>query len=336
MKQNCIYLVAIAIIASLLSSCHNGGEKPADQEKVLDHLVFEELCYSGTQRPATGGGSTLYEEDHYLKIANPTDEAIYLDGMGIAISGISAIKNVNMPEGTDFSETHFCAGTLLRFPGEVGGTKYPIKPKSSVLLATVAHNHTIPGGDDPEDAWHWNKNSMDLSKADFEWATPEQIEYAYDDEILDNPDVPNLRQLYPDGIRSNNSILMDGYAIALIKFPKELTDEAILLQKEDNPYFWGYTFTTDDQGGGHSHGGKRLFGVKIPYSMVVDAVQLSTKISQYRIKAVDKGCTSIYESNKDNIFPRSVFRKFDGLKFVDDDDSSTDFEVREASLAPKS
>lgn len=337
-------LMFLVLLAFGFISCHNGEEPTPDQEKVLDHLIFEEICYSGTWKVnEENGGEYLYNDDKYIKITNPTKTTLYLDGMGLAQSGLSASNIVTLREGTDYRKTHFGAGVLLRFPGKVGEKNYPVPAGKSVFLAQVAVNHTKELGED-SDFWKWNKDSYDLSKVNFEWATVKQIEE--DDDFPENPDVPNMISVYPVE-RTEMRIIPEYGVLALIKIPADVTDEKLL---SDEKYRWSTTWVTDqkdsEDGGGHTHNasGDAVVFVKIPNEWVVDAVQICPQQElRWNVVAdnVEKGSCSIYTSAQDKTTnPKkyvglSLYRKYDGIKFVDTNNSDLDFEVKPASLAKK-
>lgn len=323
------------LVVLVLSGCHNGDE-PADQEKTLDHLIFEEICYSGTIKKRVYESEIYtypYKHDYYIKITNPTKDILYLDGMGLAMSALNAANLVTLKDGTDIRETHFGAGILMRFPGRPGEKNHPVQPGGSVFLAEVAVNHTQKPDED-SDYWTWNEDSYDLSKVDFEWATPKEIEE--DDEFPDNPNVPNLILAFPR-TRAIKSMISEGSAIALINIPAELTDDILFDPSDKNPYKWNTSWTSHDTGDGHGHGGKMIEYLKFPNEMVIDAVQLCSQ-KDYKwsvVTGVDAGYASIYDFESAEFVVRSLYRKHDGVKFVDDDNSTTDFEVRPASLAIK-
>lgn len=337
-------LAALSLALLAMTSCHNGDVVP-DVEKELDHLIIEEIANAGTWHTKW---NAIYNDDQYLRITNPTKQTLYLDGLALAQSGLSPSRLVTLREGTDYRNTHYGAALLIRFPGKVGEKNYPIEPGKSVTIAQQAVNHTAPlSEDDDAEYWLWNPNSVDLSKADFEWASKEQIASSHD--FPENPNVPNMETVYPVKRKGDNPyplIPQDG-VLALIRIPENVTNEMLLKQPE---YRWSTAWTTNskeggviDQGGGHAHGGNydSIVFVKIPNGWVIDAVQICPQL-EYKwsviAETVEKGSCSVFTSSSDrtrnpkDYAGKALFRKHDGKKFVDTNNSDHDFEVRPASL----
>lgn len=341
LKDNFLVLLLAVFV---LSGCNNGEEIQPDSEKVLDHLVFTEINYVGSWQ---ADWKNLYSYDQYIKITNPTDHVLYLDGMALASSGLSTGQLQNLNHGTDFRATHFGAAILIRFPGKSGETKYPINPGESVFIAKVAHNHTV--GDDEE---LFNKNSYDLSKVNFEWASEDQLKN--DSDFPDNPNVENMRTVYPietpeDAFPQN--LIHETGVLALIRIPAEVSDNDML---SNTLYKWATGWTSlnkteggvDKEGGGHLTDGDHnpVVFLKIPNEWVVDAVQICPQQDyQWSVvgESVEKGSCSVLTSGMDKVknpqevAGKALHRRFDGKKFVDTNNSDVDFEVRPASLSKK-
>ncbi|HEY9542463.1 DUF4876 domain-containing protein [Prevotella sp.] len=322
-----------------LSACNNGGPDPVipDSEKVVDHLIFKEICYTGTLH-ATKNYS--YPYDSYIKIMNPTaDKTFYLDGLCLVQTGLSCSKIVELKEKNNFISTHFGASRLVQFPGS--GQQYPIKPGEEIIITGYAIDHT------KETEEMWNPASYDLSGAKFEWYSPEQIK---EEEIFeDNADVPNMKTLFPeDGNDIVFTMIPEEGALALVKLPDGVTMDKLL--KEDE-YKWVTTWTEfkkegNGQGSGHSHNNESdpVEMLKIPNAWVVDAVQICPQ-QDYKWSVVgpelDRGYKSVLTSSRDKrtnpqaLAGKSLVRRWDGKKYVDGNNSSQDFEVRDASLSAK-
>lgn len=324
-------------------SCNNGEEKQPDSEKKLDHLIFQEISYSGTWHEQWG---SVYKEDQYLKITNPTEEILYLDGLGLIQSALSSSQILNLKEGTDYRSTHFGASLLIRFPGQTGGQDYPLKPGESVTLAEVAVDHTQKPAN--EDFWLWNKDSYNLSNVDFEWASKNQIEN--DEDYPENPNVPNMVTVYPnepDDVALPKSLIPQYGVLGLIKIPTEVSNEDLLGKPE---YRWSTTWASNEKdtegvGNANSHvhdgGYEPVVFLKIPNEWVIDAVQICPQNDfQWNVVAdeVEKGSCSLYSSafdkraNPKAYVEKSLYRKHDGKKYVDTNNSDVDFEVRQASM----
>lgn len=330
----------------VLAACNHGApvEIP-DSEKKLDHLIIEEICYSGSWHAKWG---TAYTEDKYIKITNPTEKTFYLDGMALAQSGLSPRKLQNLRAGTDHRNTHFGAYILLQFPGLPGEQKYPVDPGKSVYIAKIAHDHTKPGEDGEESTYC--ENSYDLSKVDFEWGTVEQIKN--EDEFPENPNVPNMLTIYPTEASEQSApprLISENGALALIRIPAEVTAQKLLTGDE---YIWKTYWTSEEKEGGggiagntgHTHDNDfdPVVFLKIPNEWVVDVVQICPQHEfQWNVVAdkLDKGYCSVYTSSSDKrsnpqgFTGKSLRRKHDGKKFVDNNDSTIDFEVVPATLS---
>ncbi len=345
-KQMCRTLCAMAFA---LVGCNNGEEPvPADSEKKLDHLIFEEICYTGTWKMWSEKNGQPYKEDQYLKITNPTEQVLYLDGLGLLKTYFSTDDLHELATETDFRDTHIGADILLRFPGNAGENRIPVDPGKSVYIAREAFNHTVDRkSDDEDDFLVWNKDSYDLSDVDFEWGTKEQIEN--DGDFPDNPNVPNMVTVYPPNAGDVLYKIPSHGAVALIRIPAEITNDKLL---NDPEYQW-YTTWSDNVKLGrsvsetrqeHGHGSGYIHILKIPNEWVIDAVQISSQ-AEYAWNVVsdkvDKGFAGVYISNTDlkrkpkEYAGKALFRKHDGKKFVDNNNSSEDFEVRTASKAQK-
>lgn len=345
-KQHLMKTAAVCCgLLAALTSCNNGEVVVPDSEKKLDHLIFEEICYTGTYNEKW---KQLIAEDQYLKITNPTDKTFYLDGMALAQSGLGNRSAVNLNKGTDFRETHFGASILIAFPGKAGGKQHPILPGQSIFVAKVAYDF-IKG-----DHMNAHPNSYDLSKVDYEWATPQQIE---NEDYEENLQVPNMVAVYPiedaeesDGLPKE--LIPRQGVLALIQIPDTVTIQD-LLHKEQ--YLWHTGWVTDqkieggvvDHGGGHEHDGNfnNVVFLKIPNAWVVDAVQISPQkeFGWNVVPNLDRGSTGVFtyasdrlRQNARNFHGLALFRKHDGKKFVDTDNSEQDFEIRKASGAQRS
>lgn len=337
-------LWATLLAVATLTACNNGDPADTpDANKVLDHLIIEEVCYSGSWHETW---NSVYKEDRYIKITNPTDKVIYLDGMALAQSGLTPRKIVNLRAGTDYRNSHFGASMLIRFPGNANGQEYPINAGQSVYIAKVAYNHTKP-----TEEGLWCKNSYDLSKVNFEWATVDQIKN--DEDYTENPGVPNMLTVYPIDKEDTGlplQIIPEYGVLALVKIPADITNDMLL---NNDTYRWSTIWSSEEKidgggvgqdGGGHSHDNEYdpVVFLKLPNEWIVDAVQICPQHDfQWSVVSdkIDKGHCSVYTSSSDkNRNPKeytgkTLKRKHDGKKFVDTDNSSIDFEVATASLA---
>ena len=331
---NKILFLASLIISMIFISCHKESDnesrkKIQKSDAVIDHLVFEEICYSGTVFTKVGF-EILYNEDNYIKIHNPSKKTIYLDGLLLARCVFSSDVAYDL-EAQDTRQTHFPTTLIIQFPGT--GSDYPIEPSESVILAAYAYNHreyvegSFIGG---------ATNSYDLSDIDFEWQTEEQI--ARDEDKPSRKDIPNMKMIHSQGEWNNQDsrqafdIHTGRTSLALIKLETTIED---LMTKDE--YKLPYQLT--DTGENHYHVYQDGVAVNIPNEWVIDCVCLCPLEDYYRPTVGDKldsGWTSVkhHGSHKEGR-GMSVFRKHDGNTYVDLDNSTTDFETRVASKSQK-
>lgn len=352
-KQSIRFVMSLSVILSFictLASCIRSSEEPkgkADAE--LDHLIILEVSYNGSYRAKYLDPPTNKKEfpsrddwDKYIKIHNPTKETKYLDGLGLAISvfsstGIYIFKN---GEKDDFRPQNFGASHIIHFPGS--GKDYPIKPGQTVLIAQTALDHTKDYYyEEFEETINGNPNSLDLTNADFEWLTPEQIKkedapYAY----RDNPKVPNMIGIYPSStLRDHNHSGIEqsvkggpfdieyNTTIALVEIKKEDYTGEKLTEKIKS---FDLTFVTTNPWD------TTWEAVMIPNQNVIDAVVIAPRNEDNFhpvAPTLDKGSYGVSlhyikdpKKDKENM-SKAIRRKSDGIRWVDQNNSTTDFEV---------
>lgn len=151
-------LLVLALTSLGMTSCHHGEnlrpEPPAKEH--LENLGFTEISYGGSLYEKMGLVTT-YGYDNYLKIYNPTDEPIVLDGLALVISSFKASEYLDLGEHNFFS-THISGSRVMVFPGN--GNEYKIEPKKSITVAAYAVDHTKESKE-----YYSCKNSIDLSSA---------------------------------------------------------------------------------------------------------------------------------------------------------------------------
>lgn len=331
-------LLACALIGLSVVSCKS-KEEPDDPNKskerlgstdaAPDHLIIQEVFYAGnyhvqgTQAFSVG---TTYKDDAYIKIYNPTKETKYLDGLALLMTQFSSDAQLELSQSCDHRDTHVGVSTMIQFPGS--GKEHAIPAGQSVLVARAAMDHTKdrPSGE------KGCPNSFDLTQANFQWLTKEQIA---DEELPVNEKVPSLTMVYSDGSFFDQesrelSIAKGTGVLALAKIEvdkKELKGEA---------YEWQCSW--NNAAGGHSHGNSATF-LKIPNKWIIDAVNLCPKngFKWYVInRALDKGWTNTNDPvSKERPNGKSLVRKHNGKSYVDSNDSTVDFEEVEASVRKK-
>ncbi len=202
-------------------------------------LIFEELFTVGTQ----GTDGKYYRGDSYFKIYNNSDETIYADGYVIAESKfVTTTKQDYTP---DIMNDAFAAIAIYMIPGN--GTNIPIEPGKSIIIADQAINHLEK-----------NPNSIDLSKANFEWydETSQNLD-------IDNPAVPNLIRIYAETKTSWNPNIQTNRAYVLAKLGTDV-----------NNYLANYKYDYTYEGTVRTMTGSVY---KIPNQWIKDAVNTSVK-----------------------------------------------------------
>lgn len=337
-------LMMLSLVISLVASCNKENKKidgGQDSETMINHLLIEEVFYSGSYSSMIYGKKEYkvkYDEDCYLKIVNPYNETLYLDGLYLAQTMFAANSNYQMT-AEDFRDTHVGIYCMVKFPGK--GKDYPVKPGQSVTITGFAYDHRL------DNEWEYTigntPSSIDLSKADFEWLTSGQINSKYG--IEDNNDVPNMIPAYwgwdsngnvwpkePSDVPGERWYRFEIYnvetGLALVKLEKPIEE----LGKPE--YKWEYRMEIINE---HTHDlGAEGTCLKLPPEWIVDAVTICP-MEAYKERpvpeSVDKGWISVVtaDSNEWTRRGKSVKRKFDGNTYVDNNNSTLDFEVIEAS-----
>ncbi|BFN38311.1 DUF4876 domain-containing protein [Fidelibacter multiformis] len=153
-------------------------------------LVISEIYYSGSKPDPIPN----YFHDQFLEIYNNSETTQYLDSLIIC--------------DTDYGfaeDSYLHAIHAYMFPGT--GTDYPLEPGEAVVIAQDAINHA-----------QYNKSSIDLTDADFEY-------YVKDQGDVNNTDAVDMIQIHHK------------YGI---DFLYSVFNDAILLVKVKDPYKHGY------------------------------------------------------------------------------------------------
>ena len=119
--------------------------------------------------------------DQYIELYNSSNEVKYLDGM--QVFRMSGTDGGTKDPGSDWGEDGDIDGVTyaFKFPGRPGEQNYPFEPRTFLVLAQDAYDHT-----------QTVEASIDLSNADWEFVN--QLN-AVD---IDNPNVPNLSNIRLD------------------------------------------------------------------------------------------------------------------------------------------
>lgn len=125
-----------------------------------DGLIFKEIYYTGVM--------SYYWKDGFFELYNNSDEVQYLDGLivGIVDGGFGAPSPWADENGV-LPNRYPLTNHAIYFPGT--GTQHPVQPGASVVVATVAINHSARELTD-EDV----PSPVDLSRANWNIYIPAQ------------------------------------------------------------------------------------------------------------------------------------------------------------------
>ncbi len=348
---------------------HSGVVGTPDAEKKLDHLVILEVFYLGSWKdgytreyndPYTGKTETMKIDgaryplnDAYIKIYNPTEEVKYLDGLALVTSELNTVSPFIFKEpAEDFTKDFIGVDQISMFPGK--GTDHPIQPGQTILIVASAGNHKLDVviDEDTGETFPGNPLSFDFSNADWEWLPEGYAEEQWLEFLPDNKSVPNMVDIYHEDVQFQNvagpfnvdPVKTDRRGIALVDLhttspnnPEAVT-AAITNEDKAKPVYWKY-YTGIYVNISNPYEAKN-FCIALPKEWCIDAVTMSPKSDFKRLvfpKDVDKGAfgANVSHSSKYNKeeLGIAIRRKHDGLKFVDNDNSSFDFETVPASLS---
>ncbi len=284
-----------------------GEEKNIDIETFLsadnDDFIFEEIFFTGTLRAS---GSQYYG-DSYIKIYNNTNHVLYADGLGFCESKFKSTLFFDYKP--DIRKDTFTVWSLYVIPGT--GHDHPVLPGHSLLIVDTGIDHRLA-----------NPNSLDFSKADFEWYDV-SIHPAHMD--IDSPTVPNLDKWYCY-TQSFYVLHNRGFtSFALCRIPKEITKEQWL-----KDYLYHYSYVQVNIAG-EFHMMQSAY--KIPNSWIIDGVNCSVEAKRlWNIlpASVDAGWTHCGTTDHDKTrYFKSIRRKLlylntDGTMRLKDTNNSTE------------
>ncbi|MDE5743196.1 MAG: DUF4876 domain-containing protein [Bacteroidales bacterium] len=263
-------------------------------------FVIAELFLPGTFNEA----GKQYNGDQYVRIYNNSDKVLYADGLVFMESAFMTTSKYKVVD-PDIMNEAMAINTVAVVPGN--GQDHPVQPGESIILCDNAINHKEA-----------NPNSIDLSKADFEWYFP-------DSKLdVDNPEGENLSiyYCYTKTIWILNKQGNRAYAIG--RLPQGMTADRYIAE-----YKYDYTYEMDN-----GTVSKPQSQYKFPNEWIVDAVNVGANNEwQWNVTAskLDMGHTYIGQNNTiaENI-GKCVLRKVshkDGSREVllDTDNSSVDF-----------
>ena len=260
-------------------------------------FVIAEIFIPGTYNEA----GKQYNGDQYIRIYNNSDKVLYADGLIFMESQFQTTQKYQSVD-PDIMDEAIAVGSVVAVPGS--GTDYPVQPGESFILCDNAINHKEA-----------NPNSIDLSKANFEW-------YIESKQDVDNPAVPNLDvyYCYSKTIWVLNKQGNRAYAIG--RLPKSMTKEKYI-----SDYAYNYTYIM--QNGTVS---KPQSKYKFPNEWVIDAVNVGAEW-QWNVTStgLDMGHTYIGMNNTvaENIgkcvMRKAAYKDGDREVLQDTNNSTVDF-----------
>lgn len=260
-----------------------------EQVVLNDGFLIREVYFSGSKTP----NNKNYFQDQYIEIYNNSAETLYADGLSIAESMNTNSVTTNL--WGKFLPNTIAVGTVYTVPGS--GKDYPVKPGTSLIIASMGINHKIENANSP----------VDMSKADFEW---------YDEHNMDTdvPEVPNMIKYYS---YSNTIWIMHNRG-----------HKGYLIFKSDVPmdqFIEKNTISTLNPSGSET------FAIGVPNHLVIDAVE-SAAPNGPQIKSLpagmDKGFTYCDGAGLGLCIKRKTARTDNGRLILQDTNNSTqDFEV---------
>ena len=316
-----------------------GEDTDSDTDSTAEDSTEEDSTSAATTRAATLAKRfyTRVDNDQYITIYNPSKQTLYLDSMAIVTNQIDPRVIFEFAPGDNFVNSYYGVNSIMCFPGK--GHDYPVKPGQTIVIA----NHAIDHAKDYEKYLDDNGENLkeyegidqflDLSKADFEWSPSTDKN--------NNPNVPDLMPITPSRAMSTIS---EAVGLALVRLPwspatfaqyEKRNAEADKKAKVKNPVHYINVTNTDFAD---------FIAVEIPFNNVIDCMTICPR-KRFLMKPskLDKGFLGVTEENFSSynnenllkVMGLSLQRKFDGKGFVDTDNTTTDFEVKPASLSRK-
>ena len=157
-------------------------------------FIFSEVFFNGERN-----AGRMMHPDQYMVLYNPTNNILYADGLAVGCT-----MQASCTEKESWYDEYYNAGKvpvhgIIVIPGS--GYDHPVKPHEKLVIAFTAKNHKETEGsyEETDEATGEKRtvtykydNAVDLSGADFEIYEPQL--YTSD---VDNPEVPNVKEIYP-------------------------------------------------------------------------------------------------------------------------------------------
>ena len=337
-----VFYAGHAMVRTPSTSYDGGGGYGDDTDSTAEDSTAEDSTSAATTASTRAATSekrfyTRVDNDQYITIYNPSKQTLYLDSLAIVTNQIDPRVIFEFAPGDNFVNSYYGVNSIMCFPGK--GHDYPVKPGQTIVIA----NHAIDHAKDYEKYLDDNGENLkeyegidqflDLSKADFEWSPSTDKN--------NNPNVPDLMPITPNRAMST---IPEAVGLALVRLPwspatfaqyEKRNPEADKKAKVKNPVHYINVTNTDFAD---------FIAVEIPFNNVIDCMTICPR-KRFLMKPskLDKGFLGVTEENFSSynnenllkVMGLSLQRKFDGKGFVDTDNTTTDFEVKPASLSRK-
>ena len=340
------HLLLVAVVLALGSCARETGvTNVKTSASTVDHLIIKEVFYAGHaikrdlsayKMPST---YTRNYDDQYITIYNPTQKTLYLDSLALVTNQVDPRVILEFAPGDNFIGQYYGGNSIMYFPGK--GTDHPVKPGQTIVVAKRAIDHakafvkSIEAEGESIKGYEGYQELLDLSKADFEWGA-----------TGDKDNTPNVPDLLPISSDRAFSTIAEAVGIALVRLPwsPAAFKEGVKRAEAGGPKAKGNT-VVHYVNVTNTHFGDFLV-VEIPFNKVIDCMTICPrKRFQMRPSKLDKGFLGVAEDDFSTfkltsneilkVMGLSLQRKFDGKGFVDTDNTTTDFEVKPASLSRK-
>ncbi len=269
-------------------------------------LIFKEIYYTGCRFATDNeGGSSTYFRDQFYEIYNNSTQTVYADGLCIAGTRFATYDfSLRLDWPIENAGDYVFCDTVWQIPGD--GTKYPIAPGESIIIAQWGTNHkaeSLTKGASP----------VDLSGAEFE-ALEKETTTGTGVVLTDNAAINMKQVINADGYQAWQWLLpVSGSTYVIFKPSEPLKNEDFIVATNAD---WANV------------------GREIPVSDIIDAVQTisdETRLTMLGLPAVlDAGAIwadGIYVS--ESIARKVKETREDGtVVYQDTNNTANDFELK--------
>lgn len=298
-------------------------------------FIFSELFFNGERN-----GGRMMHPDQFMVLYNPTDKVLYADGLAVGNTMQASCREKESWYDEFYGKGLVPVDGFIVIPGS--GYDVPVKPHDKIVIAFTAINHTATEGKSPivkrdttfaadgsvesikVDTTGWDgytyENAIDLSGADYEIYDPQ----LYKNDV-DNPKVPNVREIYP----AQNEV--NGGGGGFYQHPRGYYNAFIFKLKNGNQetldeFFAEHSSTATVQD--KENNNVEIQMLSVPASMILDGIATSDIPSDIVTNAlpqtVDRGKQLVKGCHSGLLVKRKGNDK-DG--YADTNDSSVDCEI---------